>query len=208
MPPRFKSTVLLAFTLLVLYLVFVRDDSTLEYGQHAIDVFNGNLKDLGYYEAPEGDEGEPVDDAQPEEEEILSTPVPTTVSKSPPAPNDDKVWTWTMSKTKAANPEAPTAAAGSIDENTSKENELPEAEAILEDEDGTKEPPADVEDAAVADDNGLALQKEFEEKYSMLGASVAIPMNFDDPSNGVLQQPKCRRNIRKNTQRPHRLGRT
>ena len=206
MPPRFKSTVLLAFTLLVLYLVFVRDDSTLEYGQHAIDVFNGNLKDLGYYGAPEGEEGEPVHDEQPEEEEILAPPEPTTISKSPPALIDDKVWTWTTSKIKAAKPEAPTPAAGSIGENASKETELPEAEAILEDEDETEEPPADAGDAAVADDNGLALQKEFEEKYSMLGVSVAIPMNFDDPSNEALQEPKCRRNIRKNTQRPHRLG--
>jgi len=206
MPPRFKSTVLLAFTLLVLYLVFVRDDSTLEYGQHAIDVFNGNLKDLGYYGAPEGEEGEPVHDEQPEEEEILAPPEPTTISKSPPALIDDKVWTWITSKTKAAKP-GPTAAAGSIDD-TSKENELPEAEAILEDEDETKEPPANAEDAAVADDNVLSLQKEFEEKYSMLGVSVAIPMNIDDPSNEALQEPKCRRNIRKNTQRPHRLGYT
>jgi hypothetical protein len=188
MPPRFKSTVLLAFTLLVLYLVFVRDDSTLEYGQHAIDVFNGNLKDLGYYGTPEGEEGESVHDEQHEEEEILAPPEPTTISTSPPAPTDDKVWTWTRitSKTKAAKPEAPTAAAGSIgDANTSKENELPEVEAILEDEDKTEEPPVEAEDAAVADDNGLALQKEFEEKYSMLGVSV-ISMNFDDPSNEVL----------------------
>jgi hypothetical protein len=175
MPPRFRSTVLLAFTLLVLYLVFVRDDSTLEYGQHAIDVFNGNLKDIGYYGASEGDEGEPLHDEQPEEEEILAPPEPTTISKSSPALNDDKAWTWTISTTKAAKPEAPTAAAGSIgDANSSKETELPEVEAILEDENETGEPPAKEVDAAVADD----LQKEFEEKYSMLGVSVAIPMSF------------------------------
>jgi hypothetical protein len=189
MPPRFKSTVLLAFTLLVLYLVFVRDDSTLEYGQHAIDVFNGNLKDIGYYGASEGDEGEPLHDEQLEEEEILAPPEPTTSSKSPPALNDAKVWTWTISTTKAAKLEAPTAAAGSIgDANSSKENELPEVEAILEDGNETEEPPANAEDAAVADD----LQKEFEEKYSMLGVSVAIPMSFIDPSNESLQESKCR----------------
>jgi hypothetical protein len=225
MPPRFKSTVLLAFTLLVLYLVFVRDDSTLQYGQHAIDVFNGNLADLGYHDAPEGEEPnsnpqpKPVDVAEPEmeeflappkpapiyheqsdKEEILAPPEPTTISKLPPLLNDGKVWTGTTSRTKAAKPEAATAAAESI----GGENELPEAEALLEDDDKAEEPPA--EDAAKADESGSALQEEFEEKYGKLGVSVAIPINFDDPSNEPLQEPKCRRNLRKNTQRPHRLG--
>jgi hypothetical protein len=208
MPPRFKSTVLLAFTLLVLYLVFVRDDSTLEYGQHAIDVFNGNLKDIGYYGGLEEDQGEPQHDEQPEEEEILTPPEPTTISKSPPALNDAKVWTWTISMTEAAKPEAPTATAGSIgDANSGKENELPEVEAILKAGNETAEPPANVEGAVVADDNGLDLQKQFEEKYSMLGVSV-IFMSFIDPSNEYLQEPKYKRNIRKNTQRTHRLGHT
>lgn len=58
MPPRSKSLVVLAFVLLVVYLVFWHDDSPLQYGQTqspSAEVLNGYLQDLEAAEQAEAD---------------------------------------------------------------------------------------------------------------------------------------------------------
>jgi hypothetical protein len=154
---RFRTSIFVAFGLLVLYFVFWRDDAPFQDGSHTIDVLKGvtqeNEQDLVY--------PEPLGDAAP----VPTRSVSSNLWQAPSSASSAVVESTSASSSTDAESSTGSAASGT---STGLANGAPEdsnGPAHVESSKG----PAVPEATGASADDGSTLQGQFDKEYDALG---------------------------------------